>query len=523
MNIGFIFTLVVSFAILYIGVITTYHDKISATNRLFTLISVVTVVWSLANYFSLEPVLFPEITWVRLVIFFAVPHVILFYFFIRNFPKSEFSIPKLEFYGLTILGACMMVLTMTPLIFSGLRFTESRSIPLPGALIPLFGIFIVVVLVVSIFQIIKKYIQADKKEKISWSSMLIGFVLSYTLLIITNFILVNVMGDTRFILYAPLFMLPSIIGTAYSIIRYRLLNVKAIATEIIVFIILSITLVQIVLSQTTIQFTFNSILFCAFLITGIFLIKSVLLEVEQREKLARLNIDLQNAIQQRESLMHLINHKVKGSFTHTKYIFAGILDGMFGTITPEIKKMAELGLEADDNGVKTIDLILNASNLQKDTVKYDMKPVDLKEMALKTITEKKNEAEKKRLKIETEIGEDNYMVNGDIFWLKEVVDNLIENSIRYTKEGEIKIGLKKENNKILFSVKDTGVGIIPEDKKNLFTEGGRGKDSVKTNVESTGYGLYTVKLVVEAHHGKVWAESEGEGKGSEFFVEFDAI
>jgi signal transduction histidine kinase len=68
-------------------------------------------------------------------------------------------------------------------------------------------------------------------------------------------------------------------------------------------------------------------------------------------------------------------------------------------------------------------------------------------------------------------------------------------------------------------VKDTGIGITKEDRKNLFTEGGRGKESVKVNVDSTGYGLYTVKLIIEAHKGKVTMESEGAGKGSTFFVE----
>ncbi|MCE9549248.1 ATP-binding protein, partial [Candidatus Nomurabacteria bacterium] len=83
--------------------------------------------------------------------------------------------------------------------------------------------------------------------------------------------------------------------------------------------------------------------------------------------------------------------------------------------------------------------------------------------------------------------------------------------------------LNIKGNKILFSVKDTGVGITPEDKKLLFTEGGRGKDSVNVNVDSTGYGLYSVKLIMDAHQGKVWAESEGAGKGAQFFIELDAM
>ena len=99
----------------------------------------------------------------------------------------------------------------------------------------------------------------------------------------------------------------------------------------------------------------------------------------------------------------------------------------------------------------------------------------------------------------------------------------MQNSILYTKEGKIIVGLSKNNNKVLFFVKDTGIGITDEDKENLFTEGGRGKNSIKTNVDSTGYGLFSTKLIVDAHKGRIWAESEGGGKGSTFFVEFDAI
>src|SRR5258706_14568172 len=64
-------------------------------------------------------------------------------------------------------------------------------------------------------------------------------------------------------------------------------------------------------------------------------------------ELGTANENLKNLIKQRESLVHLITHKVKGSFTHSKYIFAGLLDGTFGEITPEIKKYAERGLESD--------------------------------------------------------------------------------------------------------------------------------------------------------------------------------
>ncbi len=118
------------------------------------------------------------------------------------------------------------------------------------------------------------------------------------------------------------------------------------------------------------------------------------------------------------------------------------------------------------------------------------------------------------------------MVKADADQLSEhVLRNLIENSIAYTPTGNITVSLEKNASKkmVIFSVKDTGVGINDEDKKQLFTEGGRGKDSTKINVHSTGYGLYIAKSIVVAHEGTIHAYSDGNGKGSRFVVELPSI
>lgn len=321
-----------------------------------------------------------------------------------------------------------------------------------------------------------------------------------------------------------LFAMPVFIGIlAYLVVRYKSFNVKLIATQALVWGLMILIASQFFFIRNPVNYILNGVTLVAVVIFGILLIKSVKKEIEQKEELVKLYIDLEQLLKQRESLVHLVTHKVKGSFTRSKYIFAGILDGTFGDINDEVKKRAEQGLESDNIGIETVDLVLNAANMQKGLIKYDMKPLDLKGVILKSVSDKKISAEAKGLKMETDIKEDSYNVLGDAIWIREVANNLIENSIKYTKEGEIKVGLQKHENKVRFYVKDTGVGITEEDKKNLFTEGGRGKDSVKINVDSTGYGLYSVKLIVESHKGKVWMESNKEGKGSTFWVELDAI
>lgn len=352
------------------------------------------------------------------------------------------------------------------------------------------------------------------------SFLFLFFVMTFLASYLTQ---IGVLSDSELEMYGLIGMVIFMIYISILIVRFKTFNIKLLATQALVWGLVALIGSQFFFIKVPVNFVLNGVGFLAAIILGQYLIKSVKREIQQKEELAKLNIDLQDLIKQRESLVHLVTHKVKGSFTRSKYIFAGLLDGTFGEITPEVKKFAEQGLESDNMGIETVDLVLNAANMQKGLVKYDIKKIDFKDIVLNSLSEKKVPAETKGLQLEKNIKEENYYIMGDSFWLKEVVNNLMENSLKYTAQGKITVGIEKKEGKILFSVKDTGVGITEEDKKNLFTEGGRGKESVKVNVDSTGYGLYTVKLVVEAHKGKVWAESEGPNKGSAFFVELPAV
>ena len=114
-------------------------------------------------------------------------------------------------------------------------------------------------------------------------------------------------------------------------------------------------------------------------------------------------------------------------------------------------------------------------------------------------------------------------VNADIDKLKQVIENLIDNSIKYTPKGNIIVSLSKDinNRKVLFSVKDNGVGISNEVMPKLFSKFVRADNANKQNIYGTGLGLFIAKEITTAHKGKIWAESDGDGKGSTFFLELD--
>jgi signal transduction histidine kinase len=269
----------------------------------------------------------------------------------------------------------------------------------------------------------------------------------------------------------------------------------------------------------------NSCLLVLTVIVGIFLIKSVIREVEQREKIEILAKELAEANDRQEKLIHFIGHEVKGYLTDGEFALAGMVEGDFGELPSEVKILATTALGKLRKGVASVTDILRAANLKSGQVSYEMKQADLKDLVGAELIKLGPSAKEKGLELKTEINQnETYPIKADVTQLGEhVIRNLIDNSIKYTPTGSVTVGLSKADGKILFYVKDTGVGISDEDKARLFTEGGHGKDSMKVNVHSTGYGLYIAKNIAEAHGGKVWAESDGPGKGSTFKVEFTTV
>lgn len=505
---------------IFLGIFVLAKDKYSLQSKLLFLISVFFSLINLSIIFQwiTVPVNLNLFFW-EISAFLEVPisllSVYFFYVFV-NKKDISFSIKMVLF------TLWLPVIILLPTIKNILNFDVLNCQAGVGFLLGyVYSLEVFSAIWVLIYSI-KKYLSTKieiEKEKILILSMGVSFLLIV-------FALSNILGELTQVyainLFGPIGMVIFLGLLSYMIVRFKAFNIKLLATEALVWGLGILIGSQFFFIKTPINRVLNGFTFIAAVIFGHFLVKSVKVEVQQKEELAKLNIDLKNLIKQRESLVHLVTHKVKGSFTRTKALFAGILDGTFGEISPEIKRRANQGLEFDNNGIQTVDLVLNAANMQNGTVKYDMKNINFKDLVEKMVSEKTIQAEERKLKMETEFKDGNYNIMADAGWIKEVVNNLIDNAIKYTLAGTVTVGLADGNGKVLFYVKDTGIGINDEDKKGLFTEGGRGKDSVKVNVDSTGYGLYTVKLITEAHKGKVWVDS-APGKGSTFFVELPAV
>jgi signal transduction histidine kinase len=110
-------------------------------------------------------------------------------------------------------------------------------------------------------------------------------------------------------------------------------------------------------------------------------------------------------------------------------------------------------------------------------------------------------------------------INADKIRLRQVMINLVNNAIKFTEKGEIAIRVAREENNILISVKDTGMGIPADQLESVFQEFTQVDTTTTRKAGGTGLGLPISRRLIEMHSGRLWVESNGvEGEGSTFYV-----
>jgi len=227
--------------------------------------------------------------------------------------------------------------------------------------------------------------------------------------------------------------------------------------------------------------------------------------------------NLQATERMRRRLMADITHELRTPLS----IIQGNLEGMLdGVVEPNQQHIASIY----DESLRLSRLVNNLRDLALADVgqlKLDRRPVNLKEVVRKACQLLRPVAEEKRITLDMDLPAELPQVSADQDRLHQVLYNLLTNSLRYTPEGgKVRLtvrvlgeGSGKES--ILVQVADTGVGIPPTDLPHIFNHFYRADESRARASGGTGIGLAIVKQLVEAHGGRVWAESE-PGKGSTF-------
>jgi signal transduction histidine kinase len=515
-------------AIVILGGVIYFNNTKGATSRTFLLLALVNTGYVVVNYLSYHTtspglVLFL----LRLVMFFSVWYSLVLFCLVYIFPKNDAgALPQNIKYFLIPAVAAVSILTLTPLVFSKISsqiVLGQVANPDRGPAIALFGITIMGLVVGSIYLLGKKTFSATGQEKRQLQLVWFGTLLTYTLILVFNFILPVIFNALQFIPFAPLFTLFFIIFTAYAIIKYHLLNIKVITTEILTFTLAVGVLFEVFTSNSPVAIFFNFCLFLLILSLGILLIKSVINEVKQREQLEALTKQLEDANEKLKTLdtaraefITIASHQLRTPPATIKWFLASLLSGDYGAMTDEQKDVLEKTTRTNNSQISLIDDMLNVSRIERGKMEFLFEPADLLDLANLTFEQLEPMAKEKGLELMFDRPETKPpIILADKEKIRQVMNNLIDNAIKYTKAGAVMVSLSATPEEIRFSVKDTGKGISPEEQKTIFEKFSRGKESIKQSA-GLGLGLYVAKVVVEQHKGKIWAESPGEGQGSSF-------
>lgn len=168
--------------------------------------------------------------------------------------------------------------------------------------------------------------------------------------------------------------------------------------------------------------------------------------------------------------------------------------------------------------------LLDASSIvlgQFDVIK---KEVDFIPILKKTLEHFKQEASKKSIVIQSNILLSRAVLNGDAERLKEVIEILLENAIKFSPEGSIvQVDVLTEGPSLTLRVNDLGEGLDPQTIPGLFNRFSQQEHYIRRSHGGLGLGLTIAKSIVEAHQGQIRAASEGLGQGAEFSVSFPLI
>lgn len=219
--------------------------------------------------------------------------------------------------------------------------------------------------------------------------------------------------------------------------------------------------------------------------------------------------------QQREDFVATLTHDLKTPILAANRALALLMEGDFGAVSDAQKQILSTIHQSNDALYQLVLTLLDVYRYDSGAKQLSVGPYDLSDIAERVVNELSPLASNKNIQLTFTHPKSSCLVLIDPDEIRRVVQNLVDNSLKFTPSGgSITLTVETHKNSLVLSVKDTGRGIKDEDRPKLFqrfwqsASGGR-------YYASTGLGLYLCRKIIDIHNGKIWCESE-QGKGSNF-------
>jgi signal transduction histidine kinase len=238
-----------------------------------------------------------------------------------------------------------------------------------------------------------------------------------------------------------------------------------------------------------------------------------LLNIKELEEVNRKLVELDRL---RTHFLAIASHDLKAPLAAVQSYLQVILGGFVGELGDRQREMLSRSSIRIKELLNLINDLLDATRIEAGQIVQEMEPIDLRAVVESALENVCGPAEEKGLKLELELPERLPPIEASARRLEQVLTNLLNNALQFTPSGgEVRLSVEDLEDEVRVTVRDVGIGISPEDLPRIFEEFYRSK-GVET--KGAGLGLAIARKIVEAHGGRIWAESPDPetGKGSRF-------
>ncbi len=234
------------------------------------------------------------------------------------------------------------------------------------------------------------------------------------------------------------------------------------------------------------------------------------------------NLELENAIDDRNKAFRFSAHEIKAPITAIKSTLEVVKDLYKGDIKPEVFDLIVRAERRSDQVLRMVKEMIAITQYNLSTEKPVLENVDFGELLSQIVKQQQSYALAKGIKLFVILPETEFNIEIDKIGIEKVIDNLLSNALRYTPNGGmVKIKLFRKKMSFGFSISDSGIGIAAKDLDLIFEEFYRTKEAKQMEQIGTGLGLNLVREIIRKNSGTITVDSE-VGKGSTFTVELPA-
>ena len=219
-------------------------------------------------------------------------------------------------------------------------------------------------------------------------------------------------------------------------------------------------------------------------------------------------------------IISMTGHQVRTSLSAMKWVIKMFLDHDFGDLSNEQEQMLKKASEQNERVIALVSEMLTLNKATEGSIPYTFESIDPVKLVEKILFEFMSESYKKKVELiflrpENSVPE----ILADINKIHIVIENIMDNAIKYSKEGDkVFISITPNEKTVDITVKDTGIGIPPEVQERIFTKFFRADNAQSKDSLGSGIGLYMCKKIIDAHHGSLTFESTGHGSSFHILI-----